>query len=181
MSGPLPLNFNIPKRGPCCSKGGEAFHPGTEYHSILLETSQNRYQRQDFCSVCWDSCTREEILHLAKSHWKAQVIVSAKQNDKALLPKQEHVTDEQILLLLKTTLASEKDEDHAEAFVLALYLARKKILILRQQFDQEAQTIFLYEIASTEEMLPIKKIPLSELQTAAIQQRLAAKLQKKQD
>ena len=178
MMGKPSFNLDIPKRSSSCSKGGETFHPGTEYHSILLEISHDQYQRQDFCSACWDNYTREELLGQATSHWKAQVIVSAKQNDKGL-PKQDQIQDDQLVALFKNGLESDKNEDHAEAFVLALYLARKKIIVLREQFEQENQTVFLYEIASTEEMIPVKKIALSELQIAAIQQRLATKLRKK--
>jgi anion-transporting ArsA/GET3 family ATPase len=179
MTGKLPFNLDIPKRGASCAKGGEAFHPGTEYHSILLETNQDQYKRQDFCCACWDNFAKEEMLAQATSHWKAHVIVSAKQNDKGIIAKQDQIQDDQVLDILKNGLDSEKIEDHAESFLLALYLARKKILILREQFEKENQTIFLYEIASTEEILPIRKVALSELQTAAIQQRLASKLRKK--
>ncbi|MCB1148978.1 MAG: hypothetical protein KDK48_02340, partial [Chlamydiia bacterium] len=44
------------------------------------------------------------------------------------------------------------------AFLVALYLARKKKLLLRQEMVAEGRTTYLYEVAETEEIIPIEVV-----------------------
>jgi hypothetical protein len=84
--------------------------------------------------------------------------------------------DERALCLLKEALTREGADDQAEAFVLALYLARKRLLILRQELVTEDHIPrLLYEIPAVEEMLCVRKLALDDSQAKKIQQTLAIK------
>lgn len=52
-----------------------------------------------------------------------------------------------------------------EALLLALYLARKKILINRKDFSDAGEIYSLFENSITEEMIVIKKISLTDIET----------------
>lgn len=147
----------IPRRAHICTAGEERLEPGMEYFSILNENGQ----RSDFCPSCW----KQEFLNGARSYWKSIVPTKAQENP---LPK---TRDARVLHLLKEALA---EQSFDEAFVLALYLARKRLLLLRNEIKEEMMQV--YEVAETEEMLCIKKFPLSELDTEKIQLSIAAKI-----
>lgn len=162
--------LTIPRRSNRCFKGEEVLSPGEEYYSLLQDDEVNGgFLRRDFCLSCWNIVAKEVLL-TARSSWKSKVSV-----------KKEEVNtwqnrDEGSLFLLKEALKSEALDDIADAFVLALYLARRRLLYLRQQLYQEGSLINLYEVAATEEMLAVRKVALSQLNISSIQQRLASKL-----
>ncbi len=164
------FQIEIPKRAHVCAKGNEALLPEMDYFSTLVKDEEKGFLRQDFCVSCWEMFMKEESIHQGRSHWKSKVF-----------PKKEiRITaenrDERVLELLKETLAKSSEEDAAESFVLALYLARRRLIALRQEVKQEDGTAMLYEIYDTEEMLCIKKQQLSSLEIEKIQQSIAKKL-----
>ena len=160
--------IEIPKRGQTCAQGNELLTAGMEYYSVLIEDDEGKLVRRDYCPSCWQLVQKE--LNKQSTHWKSKVPTK---KEEACLPKQR---DERAMVLLKHCLTKDSDEARAEAFVLALYLARKRIVNLRQELAQEdGSTVSLYEIADTEEMLAVKKLRLPQLQTDKIQQELAKK------
>lgn len=161
--------IEIPKRSQICAKGNEPLSPGMEYYSVLVEDDEKEMVRHDYCSSCWDKFVQKEVNKQA-THWKSKVPTK---KEETALPKQR---DERAMILLKHGLTKDSVDAQAEAFVLALYLARKRIINLRQELAQEdGSLISLYEVADTEEMLIVKKLKLSQLQTEKIQQDLAKK------
>lgn len=169
MKNKLAWQIEIPRRNRQCSLGGETFIPGMEYYSIISPSTSEEMQRQDFCLACWQLNTADSK---TLGQWKATV-PSAQVEEEDLIAKNR---DEQALDLLKKLHISDAAEDLADAFVLALYLARRRLVYLRQQLRQKQDEVMLYEIAATEEILPIKRIPLSQLQVTLTQQRLADKM-----
>lgn len=164
------LQIEIPKRGQLCSKNGEPLHPGTPYYSVLSEDEEKGLARHDYCPACWENFARQETISLARSHWKSKVPLK---KEEPTLPKHR---DERAMVLLKEAIQQDTEESRAEAFVLALFLAHKRIIVLRQEIRQDdGELACLYEVAETEEMIWVKKIALSELQTEKIQQELAKK------
>ena len=99
---------------------------------------------------------------MTMTSWKGKVPAKTKLEEK---------TDrlEKALVLLRD------GEDPVEKMILALFLARKKWLHLRDEYKKGERTILLYEVVATEEMLEIEKKVL-ELKDAEKQASIAAKL-----
>ena len=162
------LQLDIPRRNGDCTECRQKLSEGTPYYSVLNELTENLSPRQDYCVSCWDRSPQK--LKLAKCHWKSRV-PSKKENPLSSLEKEERA-----LALLKEAISGKKLENEAEAFVLALYLARKRIIQFRQEIEEFGQTYSLYEIIETEEMLPVKKIQLGTIDIVKIQAEIANKL-----
>lgn len=163
------FQIEIPKRGAVCSQGGESLIPGTEYYSALISAETGAgYVRQDYCQDCWKR-TQGKPFDRVCSTWKSTVPRGKETSD---LPKKR---DERVFYLLREILA--KQESPAEAFVLALYLARRRLLFLRQEMIHEGKyPVIIYEVAETEEMICVPSFSLSELQVEQLQVSLAKKL-----
>ena len=135
--------------------------------------SQNfgRSLRQDFCQACWEKSVRAETLKSGKTHWKSKVITKKKD------PITAQNRDERVLELLKELIGLDSEEARQESFMLALFLARRRIVALRQEVQQDDGSLAqLYEVGDTEEMLCVKKYPLAALNVQVIQAEIAKKL-----
>lgn len=164
------FQIEIPKRATCCIKGGEPLLQGSDYYSALVRgESEEVYQRQDYCLACWEK-TSDQVSHLSSS-WKSTVPLK---KDGSELPKRR---DERALYLLKEALANQdSSQSIAEAFILSLYLARRRLVFLRQEMKREGKLpVSIYEVAETEEMLCVPKIALSDLHVEKVQLELAKK------
>ncbi|MCB1111848.1 MAG: hypothetical protein H7A37_08615 [Chlamydiales bacterium] len=164
----LPFQIEIPKRSAACCAGEERLEPGMDYFSILVDSDGDEFMREDYCSACW-TAKAENLPDAMLTHWKSKVI-DQKQAQEDLFKSR----DEKALALLKELSQSEEAEKQSEAFILCLYLARKRHLYHRKDID-EGQ-VGLYEVAATEEMLPIKKISLADIDAEKIQKEIARKL-----
>lgn len=171
------FQIEIPKRATCCVKGGEPLLQGAEYYSALVRGEGDEvYHRQDYCHSCWEKHNSDNPDHLhINSSWKSTVPLKKEVSE---LPKQR---DARALYLLKEALHDQDTSAKiAEAFVLALYLARRRLIYLRQEMKREGKLpICFYEVAETEEMLCVPKIPLSDLQVETVQLELAKKFNAK--
>ena len=153
------FQIEIPKRGSHCSSCNSLLEPETEYGSVI--TSADGMVRKDYCSSC---CEQTEG---GLAHWRGVVPKRMKEEP---LPKDR---EERALVLLKRMLGDE-EASHAEAFVLALYLHRKKMLHLRQEMTRdEGQVYFLYEVVDTEEMLAVPKVKISSSEVDQLQKKVA--------
>ncbi len=170
------FQLEIPRRASRCAKGGEEFIPGMDYFSCVTEAENGTFARQDYCPACWKEGEGE--VAEGRLYWKSRV-PSKKEESASAASRLQHLNrDEKILYLLGEALLSESRESKEEAFVLALYLARRRFLLLRRELVDKGkeQTVNLYEVAATEEMIAVPKIKLSELQIAQVQERVALKL-----
>ncbi len=167
------FQFHIPKRNAQCCKCNSPLEPSMTYFSSIGEENKE-IKRHDYCLPCWNEMISMNDLQnnpTKKTHWKS--IVAAK----CSISKPPHNRQEKALELLKLALASDQKDDHEEAFVLALYLARSRLLYLRQQFNREdGCKISLYEVGATEEIIGVQKLELSRLNIAQIQNRISTKL-----
>lgn len=154
----MTFNLQIPKRSSCCCHGQEPFSEGMEYYSFIQRDKENIYLRNDYCKTCW-----KEMQSSEKTFWKGKIQPKLKDELKS--------SEETALLYLEDILTS--GDKKQEAFILALYLVRKKILAFRKSIDG----FDLYEKLETEEMLAIPKVPIAELNLADLQKSLAEKLQ----
>ena len=163
----LPFILEIPKRSSTCYRGKENLVPGEEYFSALIEDdTKPGYLRRDYCKKCWEEALKEDT-KLFKSSWKAKVPANYKP------PKIKENYFEKAFRVLRETM--DTPENQGEAFLLALFLARKKKLILRQEIAKDGKTFYLYENPATEEMLAIRKVDLTEIQQEKIQADMARK------
>lgn len=168
MSTKSAFQIAIPRRSYACSQCNEPFAAGKTYYSILGEERvEGDYPRLDYCQACWTKQTKSKTPQYS-SAWSAAVPLKKEASE---LPKQR---DARALYLLKQTLNQDDKESNAEAFVLSLYLARRRRLYLRQEMKlQNGHYASLYEVAETEEMLCVPKLALSDLQVEKIQEKLA--------
>jgi len=161
--------LDIPKRQQQCSGGRHPFQPGDKSYTLVSLEAEG-WRRQDLCETCWNELKSRGLPAQTKSYWHSRIPL--KQPEEAL-PKHK---EERALVLLKRALLENSPTTQREAFILALYLARKKYLQFRQELEQLGDTIYLYEVAATEELLPIKKMVLHSNDIDILQQRLAQML-----
>ncbi len=160
----------IPRRGTHCYQEKEILDPHMEYYSVLCEADDHATQRFDFCAKCWKEKAKSEWIAKAKSYWKAKVF-----SKKEIKPP-DLSRDDRALALLKKAKATEGTLNAAELFVLALYLARRRILVLREDRKQPDSHTNLYEDIHSSEMYAIARVDLMNVQLMEIQKVLASKL-----
>lgn len=148
------LVYEIPRRSIACCAGQEAFKPGMTYHTVL-EAMPEGFVRKDYCIQCWETHNKQ-----AAVHWKSAIPKPSK------VPMTNVVRDERALEIFKR-----KESTPEEAFVLALYLQRRKKIALRRELTEQS----VYEILDTEEIVVINKIPLTHLAIEQIQASLVEK------
>ncbi len=145
--------ITIPRRARHCFHGQEPFTSGAEYVSLIIEEPKDLI-RQDYCMECWNHVQSQLP---SKIYWKAKLPEKSEGNPEEL----SH--NEKVFALLR------ESDDVTTCFVLALYLARKKKLILRQDLEEA----MIYEVPETEEMIVVKKVDLSLLEETKVQQSIA--------
>lgn len=149
--------LHIPKRASSCTHGNEPFQVGMDYYSLIQHEKDNIYMRQDYCQKCWNEIKKSE-----KTFWKGRI---HKKEEKEL-----RSSEEKAMLYLEEILNDQNKKQ--EAFILALYLVRKKLLAFRKTLDD----FDLYEKIETEEMLAIPKVAISQIDVNCLQKSLAEKL-----
>lgn len=166
------VKFDIPPRARRCCLGNEDFTQGMEYISLLEEKDDEGYLRKDYCLACWKTAGEAPgNPQIGEVHWKSQVPLKSRSDSKDMR------RDVRALELLREILETGSEDEEGEAFVLALLLQRGKRLVLKQEIaDQGKEPLLLFEVAGTEEMIPIKKISLSAIETEKLQHILARKL-----
>jgi len=161
--------IEIPRRSKRCSLNQEQFAEGTEYYSLLQrDEDKGHYVRKDFCNVCWEQVSKDYEKGSC-SLWKSKVPLRS-------FEKKSESRDIRALDILRESIQDLNENILAEAFVLALYLARKRIIVQREEVYIEEKKMLLFEIIATEEMLLIPKIELSQIQTDNVQLELVKKL-----
>lgn len=159
--------FNIPKRNKTCCLGEEPFAPGMEYFSVIYENPHS-YTREDYCLPCW----KKASLKKEAKYWKARVAAAEKKED----TQEQDAKNRKALGLLQRLLTSPDERSEAEAFVLALYLARQKQLIFRKQLRHAGIPYDLYEQESSGETISIRRMELDKLEVEKIRESLASQL-----
>lgn len=171
MSLKMSLSLEVPRRASICAKQQEKFISGMDYFSVLKETEEG-YVRTDYCQSCWEQSAKQEALENALTHWKSKVPPKEK------LGNLSQNRDERALQLLKENLGVDAIEGQTDCFILALYLARRRLITLRQQFEQEpGHLYYLYEVVATEEMLTVKYVDIFQLPVDQLQKRIVDRFQ----
>lgn len=171
---PTFVPIEIPRRTPCCARGGEKLVPGMDYYSLLVEQENKQIFRQDFCCACWDASFKERQDALGQGYWKSR-IEAKKETDRSHLSKRVA----KAYSLLETVLQQPKGQE-AKIFILALFLARAKQLILRREWKEDRQRYYLYEMAGEEKLLTIKHMDISPREIAQLEQSLTEQFKNEQ-
>lgn len=162
------FQLEIAKRAPQCAACSEAFQPKQKYYSQILEKDEGELFRRDFCIKCWDSVYGKEQIITA---WQGVVPIELEKKDEFLS------RDQKAMALIKEMIADDTPENRQYAFILGLYLARKRHISLRKEVAlKDGRKALLYEVLETEEMLSVPKMELSHLEIETIQKALAPKL-----
>lgn len=157
------VSVRIPRRSRKCCSCSLMFTPGTEYASLLSEGhKEGEYERADYCLRCWG----EQLSDRSRTYWKGKV---PKRKAIAEDPEEHYL---EVFEFLHEEIEKNTREADQSAFLLSLYLLRKKKIALRQEMDREDGVYQIYEILSTEEMFSVKKQTLSEERLLSIQQEL---------
>jgi hypothetical protein len=161
--------IEIPRRASVCALGQEPLQEGSVYYSMLEEG--DGLQRKDYCSACWNQVRSDSN---PRAFWKSKVLPKVSSQKRQVVDFSRYA-----FILLKEALETGIEE---EAFVLALYLARKKQLFLRNEMERApGERYSLYEVAETEEMLAVKKFDLTNFQADKVQDNLARKFSSKNE
>lgn len=158
----ISMGPKVPRRSRSCAKSGLPFQPGMEYISLLKEGQGEEYIREDIAFSWWKEQGSEALLKETKSHWRGKVPL------KEEAPK----TPDQLFERAFELLTEYLEKGSPKAFLIALFLARKKKLILREEFPDEAGVTMLYEVAETEEMISVRAYELHGEEMAKFQQEL---------
>ncbi len=160
------LQPEIPRHCNHCIECQALLSPGSIYYSALLKT-----ERFDYCNVCWHDDTKEIQSKSYTCYWKGVLPV---RRGSISMPQTKGL---RALEYLKTLLQNPIPDNCNQALLLALYLVRKRILVFRKDFtDPLGDQYSLFEVNETEEMLPVRKVSLLNLDLAALQGAIAEKL-----
>lgn len=164
------FNIEIPRRHSQCSHAQEELVPGNDMYSAIFEEDQS-FLREDYCSQCWTQLQKDAKLQDAVTHWKS-VVPDKKEVKEIYLDR-----DEKALALLKQFSISEQLEELQQAMILALYLTRRRKLYQRKEVESDEGVVqVLFEVAQSQEILPVKKIELETIDIPKTQKLIAAHL-----
>jgi len=112
--------LSIPRRSFCCAKTEERFSPDAEYISLIREGEEGELYREDISLTWWTKHGQEDLLKEVKSFWRGRVPSSSSR------PEEPQEFYDKALYLLRHCLSEDNQESDLKAFILALFLARKK-------------------------------------------------------
>jgi len=158
----------IPRRSRVCSKTKKKFEPGDEYMSIILDGEhEGLFHREDIFLDYWEQHRDEDLLKAACSSWRAKVPEGPD------VPKEPEELLERAFELFFEYLDK---PDPLRAFILALFLARKKVMIFRQEMMHQDRQTYVYEVVETEEMVCVDVIKPTLQQIQEIQDELSREI-----
>lgn len=166
MTSPSPFQLNIPRRNPKCADCEQELEAGARYHSVVL-TDVEPTERRDFCSDCWSRVADEYKL---SATWRGTI------PKKAETPHHSLSQEERALDLLQELLPASTPEAREEAFVLGLFLARQRRLVLRSEVTEGQEALLLYEELASGETVRIPKVDVTALRIETLQETLAKKM-----
>lgn len=161
--------ITIPRRQTRCAHKDEPLQEGMEIYSVITgEIGSKEMTRYDVCADCWPSFSLPESISAPfRGHWKSTIEKKQPKNDSR---------KEKAFALLRSLFAHQEAEAD-EIFVLALFLARAKVIVLRKEFKGEDNAPYaLYEAPHTGEAFTIKVCTISPTRIGVLQNILGEKL-----
>ncbi len=168
------IKLEIPKMRPICLHCQTKWSQDMICNSFVYEDIEGKWIRQDACDLCWQAQSKkrgDDPISSERFYWKSKVNLKAKSD----LPQIEQM--DKPLELLRSLLSTANESSKGEAFVLALFLKRKKKLSERKEISQsDGETFILYEDLFSQEVFTVPKVSLNTLQVDKIQQELKLKI-----
>ncbi|MCB1136087.1 MAG: hypothetical protein KDK78_07460 [Chlamydiia bacterium] len=161
------IKQSIPKRSHYCFQTKQAFEPGSEYFSLVYETPEG-CDREDYSAAAWETHGKQRCEELEGVYWKGEV---PPRKPKPQTPEEK---EKRAMEVLKELLAQEGTE--SEAFVLSLYLRRRKKLLFKREKTKDGRLWHLCQISGTKQTLPILQIELTGIEIERVQAEIADRL-----
>lgn len=164
--------YQIPRRNSKCCECSLVFIPEGKYCSVLQEDEEGAPQRHDYCIPCWEKFPKD---HQPGSNVMWQSTIQA-------VPVPAHIKGEtarceRALELLRQYSQGKEDQELGLAYILALYLDRRKKINFKKEIMQGTDlSLLFFEVSETEEMIAVPKIPLNQLNAEHLQSVLAEQL-----
>ena len=152
-------SWNIKPRGVSCSKTGRRFEDGEVYFTLLYREADG-FRREDICEQAWNE--RNENIQ-PFSFWRGKF-------EAAPPPAPEVVGKDDAEGMLRAILAKGDAALENAAYILALMLERKKILIPQQSSDSQ---LLVYEHSKTGETIVVRNPALSFEQIPDVQRQVS--------
>src|SRR5579862_6650616 len=128
--------WQIAKASPCCQNCAKAFEAGQAYFSILLQAG-SALSRQDFCTACFEQHRPADIYYF----WKTAVPDADAEETR----RKPALDPELVLDFLRKLEGDSAPQRAAFRYILALMLARKKVLIANgRKTDTAGATVLLF-------------------------------------
>jgi hypothetical protein len=157
------LDLTIPKRASNCCECEKIFEAGTPVFSLLREAEE--VVREDRCATCWEQVGESDEVW---SSWQGKMPVEKK----AKLKEMNLSGKERALALLRDHL---EESALAKAFLLALYLERRGVLVRCRELKRKSGHVRLYEVEGTGEAIYVPRqefVPRQEQMQAELLQSL---------
>lgn len=166
--------WNFAKAGSACCVCHAAFAPEQRYFSALIQNPE-AMARQDYCMGCFEAKRPENIFYF----WKAAQPGAEGEN----LKQRPRIDVEYVFEFFKRLDAGGTGSDNtapqrvAFRYILALMLARKKVLIFEgKKKDAAGNDVHIYREKRGGEMHPVVEPSLSEEEIASVSAELGVLL-----
>ena len=128
-------DWNIRRSSRICSLTGQAIEPGTVFFSALREEN-DRFAREDFSEAAWPEVDKTAFF----SYWKSKAPEKDQENTAFA------IDIEQVLIFFDRLEAEKSREKQLFRYVIALILARKRVLRLDDiKKTEQGDYLLLYD------------------------------------
>jgi len=125
-----------------CTKTGKPFEEGEYFYTLLYREGTDGFRREDLCAeAAWHQHDES-----AFSYWRSQYVPPAPPTPEALKEDDDET-------MLRALLVQNDPETANAAYILALVLERKKILIPVESHDSE---LLVYTRADSSEAIVVR-------------------------
>jgi hypothetical protein len=172
--------IKLPRRSSSCLRCQELLCGEKECYSVLIQDDEIAHaeaiQRKDYCEPCWLNLRHIENTLVRNVYWKSTIapkknfLTPTKNRDLFALQLLKNGAENQSPTIAGEVLKSE------ELFCLALYLIRKRQLIVRKEIQDGEDTFMLLEICESGELLAVRKINLDNLDLPTLQRTISERL-----
>jgi hypothetical protein len=152
-------DWDIKSRAHQCSKTGKEFEEGDFFYTLLFREADG-FRREDLCEEAW--AERNENIQ-PFSFWRSKY-------EPPTPPPPEALRKDDAESLLRNLLSDPTSGNANAAYILALMLERKKILVPVESTDLE---LLVYNHASTGETFVVRNPGLTIEQIPAVQREVS--------
>jgi len=159
----MQTDWDIKARAHTCTKTGRAFEDGEFFYTLLYREADG-FRREDLSEEAWQQ--RDESIQ-PFSFWRSKYEPPAP-------PPPEALKKDDAESMLRALLAQNDPETANAAYILALMLERKKILISVESHDSE---LLVYTHADSGETIVVRNPALHLDQIPQVQEQVGSLLQ----